>query len=144
MRLSEIMQTDVQTISAGQSAEEAWERMRLHRFHHLVVMDGSDVVGVISDRDLRGAKAARRRDLPVGEVMSADVISASPDTTVRQAANLMRGRTVGCLPVVDAGALVGIVTITDLLELIGRGGIAKQHQPDPTRRMARTPRVPRH
>jgi len=41
--------------------------------------------------------------------------------TLRQAANLLRGRTIGCLPVVEGGELVGILTTTDLLELIGRG-----------------------
>jgi CBS domain-containing protein len=40
---------------------------------------------------------------------------------VREAANLMRGRSIGCLPVLDGRKLVGIVTVTDLLELLGRG-----------------------
>jgi CBS domain-containing protein len=40
--------------------------------------------------------------------------------TIRQAANLLRGRTIGCLPVLEDGKLVGILTTTDLLELIGR------------------------
>jgi acetoin utilization protein AcuB len=53
--------------------------------------------------------------------MSAPVISAAARMTVRKAANLLRGRTIGCLPVVEEGKLVGIVTISDLLERIGRG-----------------------
>jgi CBS domain-containing protein len=53
--------------------------------------------------------------------MSHRVVTAAPTTTIREAANLLRGHTVGCLPVLDRGRPVGIVTITDLLELIGRG-----------------------
>ena len=53
--------------------------------------------------------------------MSAHVVTVTADATIRQAANLMRGRGVGCLAIVADEKPVGIVTITDLLELIGRG-----------------------
>jgi acetoin utilization protein AcuB len=53
--------------------------------------------------------------------MSAPAVSATSDMTVRKAANLLRGRSIGCLPVMEDGDLVGIVTTTDLLERIGRG-----------------------
>jgi acetoin utilization protein AcuB len=60
--------------------------------------------------------------------------------TVRQAANLLRGRTIGCLPVVEDGAILGIVTTIDLLELIGRGA----ERPVPkTRRWVLKDRGPR-
>lgn len=122
MRLMEIMTTDVRTTSPAEDAEKAFQRMRTQRLRHLVVMDGRRVVGVISERDLGGARGnAVRRAKTVGELMSEQVVSASPTTTIRQAANLLRARTVGCLPVLDAGKLAGIVTLTDLLELLGRG-----------------------
>jgi CBS domain-containing protein len=57
----------------------------------------------------------------VTEVMARDLATAGTRDSVRVAANRMRGRTVGCLPVVDGGRVVGIVTTADLLELIGRG-----------------------
>ena len=53
--------------------------------------------------------------------MSEQVVTALPTTSVRQAANLLRARTIGCLPILDDGKLVGIVTLTDLLEMLGRG-----------------------
>jgi acetoin utilization protein AcuB len=122
MRLTDIMETAVDTIGLEAPAESAWERMRLQRIHHLVVMDGRSVAGVVSDRDLGGARGVRlRQGRHVSELMTPNVVSAAPTTTVRQAANLMRGRSIGCLPVVDNGALRGIITVTDLLELIGRG-----------------------
>jgi CBS domain-containing protein len=53
--------------------------------------------------------------------MTAPAVTASPRMSIRQAATRLRGRSIGCLPVVEGGKLVGIVTTTDLLERIGRG-----------------------
>lgn len=120
MRLREIMKTRVESISANESAEAAANRMRSARIRHLVVQDGKKIVGVISDRDI-GRLGSFRQIETVEEVMSAPVVTASPDTTLMKAANLLRGRTIGCLPIMERGGLVGIVTITDVLELVGRG-----------------------
>jgi acetoin utilization protein AcuB len=120
MRLREIMQTAVETISPGESTEAALNRMRARRIRHLVVRDGRDIVGIVSDRDIEGLGSLRQVPT-VEESMSAPAVSAAPDMTLRQAANLLRGRTIGCLPVVEKGELVGIVTTTDLLVLIGKG-----------------------
>jgi CBS domain-containing protein len=56
----------------------------------------------------------------VADLMRPDVVKASPATDVRRAAGLMRRHGVGCLPVVDRGRLVGIVTVSDLLALLER------------------------
>ena len=53
--------------------------------------------------------------------MTAPAVTVEPTTTVRQAANVMRGRSIGCLVVVESGRAIGIVTVSDLLELVGRG-----------------------
>jgi acetoin utilization protein AcuB len=122
MRVAEIMSRSVVSTRPGQTAERAWSAMRLRRVRHLVVMDGSHVVGIVSERDLGGRNGPTiRRDRTVDDLMSRDVVSAGPETTLRRAANLMRGRTIGCLPVIDEGELVGIVTVTDILEQLGRG-----------------------
>jgi CBS domain-containing protein len=98
--------------------------MRLHGTHHLVVSGNEGhIIGVITEGDLGGKNGeivrARRR---VSDLMTEKVVEAQPDTTVRQAANLMRGRAVSCLPVFDRRHhLKGIVTVVDLLELLGRG-----------------------
>jgi signal-transduction protein with cAMP-binding, CBS, and nucleotidyltransferase domain len=79
-------------------------------------------VGVVSERDLGGRRGASLiRDRRVSEVMTSPAVTASPTTTLRRAANLMRGRSIGCLPVVEAGRLRGIVTVSDILEEVGRG-----------------------
>ena len=121
MRLMEIMTTEVETAPSTEPAERAFERMRTRRIRHLVVMDGRQVVGVLSERDVGGVRGSQiRAGKTVGELMSAQAVIASPTTTVRQAANLLRARTIGCLPIVEDGKLAGIVTLTDLLELLGR------------------------
>ena len=121
MRLMEIMTTEVETAPSTEAAEKAFERMRTRRIRHLVVMDGRQVVGVLSERDVGGVRGSQiRAGKTVGELMSAQAVTASPTTTVRQAANLLRARTIGCLPIVEDGKLAGLVTLTDLLELLGR------------------------
>jgi acetoin utilization protein AcuB len=88
----------------------------------LVVTGDGGVVGVLSDKDLGGKHGDLvRKGHLVADLMTEKVVVAAPDTTIREAANLMRGHIVDCLPVVDRGKLKGIVTALDLLELIGRG-----------------------
>jgi acetoin utilization protein AcuB len=122
MRVQDVMTEGVQTVSTGDAADEAWLLMRARRIHHLVVTEGRRIVGVLSDRDagsLRGPWVRRNRT--VGELMTGPVITVPPATPVRKAANLMRGRSIGCLVVTKANRLLGIVTVSDLLELLGRG-----------------------
>src|SRR5688572_2105038 len=71
MRVRELMTEGVQTVSPGESAEDAFSLMRGRRIHHLVVTRGRDVVGVLSDRDAGGrAGAAVRRTRTVSELMT--------------------------------------------------------------------------
>ena len=122
MRVLDVMTKDVETISPANAAEDAWELMCRCGFHHLVVTRGSRVVGIFSNRDAGGRRGASlRRDRAVEELMTTHVVTVEPTTTVRKAANLMRGRSIGCVVVRERGRVVGIVTVTDLLELLGRG-----------------------
>lgn len=122
MRLQEIMSKQVKTAAPDETAEAAWQRMKLAAIHHLVVLEDRAVVGVLSARDLGGERGgALRRDATVADLMSSGVITATPQTQVRAAANRLRGRGIGCLPVLDGKRVVGIVTTADLLELLGRG-----------------------
>jgi acetoin utilization protein AcuB len=117
MRMRDIMSSDVETITAQESLSAARQRMSLRRIHHLVVVDRGVVVGIVSSRDLKGA----RGDSSVGELMSENPVTVDPEVTVRKAANLLRGHIIGCLPVLDGKKLVGMVTISDLLTLLGSG-----------------------
>jgi acetoin utilization protein AcuB len=117
-----VMTKGVQTISPDAAAVDAWELMRRKGIHHLVVTADSKVVGVLSDRDIGGRSGAGvRAQSRVSDLMSTSVVTIDPHATIRRTANLMRGRTIGCVPVVDGKGLVGIVTVSDLLELLGQG-----------------------
>lgn len=126
MRLAEIMTPRVVTIKSSEPASAAWARMRRRGIRHLVVMDMGDVAGVVSERDLGGrAGASQRRGRTVGSMMTRSVVTAAPDTTVNDAAELMRSRLIGSLPIMAGGELAGIVTATDVFDALqaGDGGV---------------------
>jgi len=122
VRVQDVMTRGVQSVSPGAPAEDAWNLMRGKGIHHLVVSRGGQVVGILSDRDIGGRQGASvRKGRTVAELMTERVVTVAPDTPVRKAANLMRGRSIGCLVVEDGRRPVGIITVADLLELVGRG-----------------------
>lgn len=149
MQLSEIMSSPVETIETGESAENAYRRMLSKGIHHLIVTRDGLPVGVLSARDLSGPRGVALRWAGTAEeLMSPKVVFASPTTDVKEAANLLRGRNIGCLPVLEGRNVVGIVTITDLIELVASGfegragqsprgaGTGRGSRPRPSRRAA--------
>lgn len=123
MRVKDIMSVDVESVPAETAATDAWDRMQRRGFHHLVVAERGRVVGILSSRDLGDKRGgAVREGRRVAELMTRQMITAKPTTTVRQAANLLRGCHIGSLPVLEGARVVGILTVTDLLELLGKGG----------------------
>jgi CBS domain-containing protein len=126
MRVQDVMTEGVKTIAPAAAAEDAWNAMRLNRIHHLVVTKGERVVGVLSDRDAGGRRGASvRANSTVADLMTAPAVTVDPTMTVRQAANVMRGRSIGCLVVVESGHAIGIVTVSDLLDLSAAVSIAE-------------------
>ena len=122
MRVEDVMTQGIQTVSPETSADDAWNLMRTRRVHHLVVTDGPRIAGILSDRDTGGPKGASlRKNRTVRDLMTSPVVTVPPATTVRKAANVMRGRSIGCLVVADGSRTTGIVTVADLLNLLGRG-----------------------
>lgn len=127
MRVKDIMTTGVHTVPPNRSADEAWDLMRQHHVHHLVVTRGARIAGVLSARDCGGRNgAAIRRDRTVEDLMTSPAVSVTSNTTTQRAANMMRGQAIGCLVVADKGRVTGIVTVSDLLELVGRGTGARE------------------
>lgn len=119
MRLKEIMSSPVEVIDPKSTVGDARARMARARIHHLIIANGRDIVGIVSERDLDGLAP----DASVDQVMSAPVITASAGTTVGDAAKMLRGHAIGCLPVVERGKPIGMVTVADLLTLLGKGSI---------------------
>lgn len=123
MRLDDVMSRGVLKIAPWATADFAWNVMHVKNIHHLVVVDANEVTGVISERDLGGRRGPSvRAGKTVADLMTTRLITATPTTTLKRAAALMRGHAVGCLVVLDdRGKVTGIVTVADLLEAIGRG-----------------------
>jgi acetoin utilization protein AcuB len=123
MRLRDIMSEAVETVRPDASVEDARELMRRQDVRHLVVVEADTIVGVVSEHDMRMAAG----DTALRAVMSSPAVTATPETTVRQAANLLRGNHISCLPILDARqGLIGILTISDLLDLMGKGVTREQ------------------
>jgi acetoin utilization protein AcuB len=123
MKLRDLMRSEVTTASSDENASDAWERMRAVDADYVVVTRNDDIVGILSWHDLSGPAGGghRRMGRRVGELMHRDVVTAGPETTVAQAATLMREHRVGCLPILDHRKLVGIVTTHDMLGVLARG-----------------------
>jgi osmoprotectant transport system ATP-binding protein len=120
MRVYEVMTKDVETVKPAVLASEAKTRMRQKHIHHLVVTQGSELRGVVSERDLGGAKLPKTLGRwTVEDLMTSPVVTVTTRTPVRRAAALMKGRSIGSLVVTSAnGNVAGIVTVADLLDFI--------------------------
>lgn len=119
MRIQDVMSKNVISIAPEIDVAAARTRLEVDEVDHLVVMDGKRVVGVVSERDI----ARAQDELPVARVMSHPVVTIAPEATLRRAAGVMRGRAIGCLPVMAEDKLVGIVTTSDLLTALSKGEI---------------------
>lgn len=126
MRIQDVMSKKVVSVDPMTTAAVARERLRTDEIDHLVVIDHKRVIGVVAGRDLAGAGD----DTPVSDLMSRNVVTIEPEATLRRAAGIMRGRAVGCLPVIEEGTLAGIVTTSDLLTALAKGEIHPAPPPD--------------
>jgi len=132
MQVGEAMRTELVTLAPEDRLDVASDIMTLGRIRHMPVVNDAAVVGILTQRDLFRAAissvlelrpAAEREWLSkihVGEVMTHPVITARPDLRMDEAVTLMVERRIGCLPVVQGGRLVGLLSETDCLALLAR------------------------
>jgi CBS domain-containing membrane protein len=134
LKVRDVMTADPTTLKRNDKLTLADDIMRLGRVRHLPVVDDDDqtVVGIVTQRDLfRDALAqalgygrhAQRKildTLSVKDVMATEVVTASPEASLVEAAKILTERKIGCLPVVENGHLVGILTEGDFVALVAR------------------------
>lgn len=119
MRLKSLMRAPVEVISPRALLTTAARRLRVKGIHHLVVVDHGVIVGLLTQDVLRNRKAEGA--MRVEDAMLRNITSAPPDMTLAEAVALIRpGHLQTAVPVVDNNRLVGIVTVSDLLELAAR------------------------
>ncbi len=130
MRVADLMQAEPATLNADDHLDLADDIMRLGRIRHLPVVSGGALVGMLSQRDLYRAglssllqlKYTAERDwlskIPVKAVMATNVITIDPQASMRRAAARMLEHKIGCLPVVEDGRLVGLLSETDCLRFL--------------------------
>lgn len=128
MLVADLMTSQPVTVSMDATVSQVRDLFHNRRFHHLIVVEHDQVVGVISDRDLlsalspfigkRDERAADERLLHrhAHQIMSRDPICVTPTSLVEDAAALLLAHKISCLPVVDeARRPVGIITWRDLI-----------------------------
>ena len=133
LRVRDVMTAEVTTLQRNDKLSLADDIMRLGRIRHLPVLDeNGQLAGILTQRDLfRGALAkalgygerAQRQlmdTLVVKEVMTSEVITTTPDAPLAEAAHVLVERKIGCLPVIEAGRLIGIITEGDFVALATR------------------------
>ncbi|GAB3023583.1 CBS domain-containing protein [Bowmanella dokdonensis] len=131
MKVRKIMTTKVVTVGVEDSLHKVYEIFQQHRFHHLLVVQGKTLLGVISDRDLLksmgpriGNPTADLRDhaafkKKVFQIMSRQLITINQEESVLQAVRVFNRYPVSCLPVVDdKQEWVGILSWRDVFKQI--------------------------
>lgn len=119
MFVEQVMTTSVVTATPETTAGRARDLLQEGGFRHLPVVRSGRLAGMVSDRDLRAARMLAE-DTPVGRLGSSDVLTADPGTPIEEASRLMLEHKIGALPVVRDGALVGIVTESDVFRMLTR------------------------
>ena len=125
-----IMMGSPVTLTPDDTLDLANNVISLGRIRHIPVVEKGKLVGLLSERDLIGAAANRVFGLNrksrsallktelVKNIMKKRLVTVTPDTPIKDAARLMADKKIGCVPVITAGALVGLVTTTNVLRYL--------------------------
>ena len=133
MYVGRIMHTHLVTAAPDTSLRKAKEIIEEKNINHLLVVNNSgDLVGIVSDRDVRQSMASPATALSVHElnylltqltvenIMVKKIITISPGTTIERAAKIMQENRINALPIVESEKLVGIITSTDVMGVLLR------------------------
>jgi len=130
MQVKDMMSTAVEVVGRNDDLSQVEDVMTAKKLRHVPVLENGELAGIVSQRDLfkammssamrygEKAQKAYLHSVRVKEIMTYPVITVTPETSGAAAAELMLQKGIGCLPVVDGTALVGIVTKTDLLRCL--------------------------
>jgi CBS domain-containing protein len=136
-QVKEIMTAQPVTLDRDATIAEAARLMRDRGIGDVIVVDGEDAEGIVTDRDIviRGvAEGADPDTTRLGQVVSGDLTSVAPDDPVERAIELVRGKAIRRVAVLDGGKPVGIISIGDLaIERDQRSALADISEEPPGR-----------
>jgi acetoin utilization protein AcuB len=130
MKISEAMTSDIVTVDMDDRLITVKKILDSAPFRHLLVMEDEELQGLISDRDIlrclspfigtdaESVRDAKTMDQRAHQVMTRSPIIVSSDAMVQDALLIMVEHSIGCLPVVDAGKVVGIFTLHDGIKVL--------------------------
>ncbi|HWS15118.1 MAG TPA: CBS and ACT domain-containing protein [Candidatus Methylomirabilis sp.] len=129
MNVSKRMKRNPVFVDEGDSMKKAMDLLKEHDIRHLPVLkDGEKLVGILSERDIKQASPSPATALEIREIyylldkvkvkqiMTRRPYTVSSSAPIEEAALIIREKKIGCLPVVDNGRLVGILTETDIID----------------------------
>ncbi|WP_091449667.1 CBS domain-containing protein [Actinokineospora iranica] len=122
MRIADVLRgkgAEVATVGPDSTVTDLLAELARHNVGALVVADGGEVVGIVSERDIVRRLAERGADLlavPVSDIMTTSVVTCGPDDSVDSLAATMTERRIRHMPVVADGELAGIVSIGDVVK----------------------------
>jgi acetoin utilization protein AcuB len=130
MLVRDFMTTEVTTLQESDSLLDAAMVFVRSSFRHLPVLRDKKLVGVITERDVKqfapsllGRTSADEYNqimetTPISRVMSRELVTLEPEHSMREAAEIMHSKRIGCLPVVEGEELAGLLTTTDMVALL--------------------------
>jgi acetoin utilization protein AcuB len=132
MKVNELMSRDVKTAGPDEDARTVYKKFTELGIHHVPVVEGRKMVGIISTSDYRGvihgeSKGAKITadmvfgGLSVRALMTRNPLTVPPEATVQIAAQLMQQNQIHALPVIAGGELLGIITSSDILGAVSKG-----------------------
>jgi CBS domain-containing protein len=126
----DFMAKSPQVLGRNDRLDLAEDIMTMGRIRHLPILDDGELVGIISQRDMfRSAAAAALgfvedtqraliQTIRIKDIMTENVVTISPEASVKDAARIMIDKKIGCLPVLERKKLIGIITETDILRYV--------------------------
>ena len=124
------MQKNITTITKDERMTTAKKVLKEKNIRHLPVVDGKKLIGLVTNMDIRKSEASPATSLEirelhylldkitVGEIMTRNVITIAPDISIEEATTLLHDNKIGCLPVIEDGSLVGLLTEGDVMEIL--------------------------
>lgn len=127
------MTQDVYTVDVKTTLDEVWDLMQALEVRHMPVLKENKLIGIISDRDVllhtvSCGESTVVAKIATAEAMSKQVITCHESSKIGEVAATMLERKIDCLPVVSGGELVGMITSSDLMEILCSSSSGLCHQ----------------